>query len=265
MNNTARYALFFIVVLLSNIMQTITGFAGTVLAMPFSIILIGGEEARLILNILGIAASIGVVILNRKSINWKEMLKICVFMAIGMAVGFVIIHFANVSKQILYFILAGFVLLFTIIGIYTTFFKKEKPVEEGAVDKYATLKEVALCCILLVAGVVHGMFVCGGPLLIIYATKKLKDRDEFRATLSMVWIVLNTVNLVRDIIAGAFTADNVGHLMIVLAISLAVLLGAIIVGNLVAKKLNKKAFMLITYVLMTISAVSLILNACGVF
>ena len=109
------------------------------------------------------------------------------------------------------------------------------------------------------------MFVCGGPLLIIYATKKLKDRDEFRSTLSMVWIVLNTVNLVRDIIAGAFTADNVGHLMIVLAISLAVLLGAIIIGNLVAKKLNKKAFMLITYILMVISAVSLILNACGVF
>jgi len=265
MSSNGRYALFFIVVLLSNIMQTITGFAGTVLAMPFSIILIGSEEARLILNILGIAASIGVVILNRKSINWKEVLKICIVMGAGMAIGFVIIHFADVSKQILYFILAGFVLLFTLIGIYTTFFKKEKELEEGEVDKYAKLKEVALYAILVVAGIVHGMFVCGGPLLIIYATKKLKDRDEFRSTLSMVWIVLNTVNLVRDIIAGAFTADNVGHLMIVLAISLAVLLGAIIIGNLVAKKLNKKAFMLITYILMVISAVSLILNACGIF
>lgn len=265
MNSTARYALFFIVVLLANIMQTITGFAGTVLAMPFSIILIGGEEARLILNILGIAASLGVVLLNFKAINWKEVLKICIVMAAGMAIGFIIIHYADVSKQILYFILAGFVLLFTIIGIYTTFFKKEKELAEGEVDKYAKVKEVMLYVILVVAGVVHGMFVCGGPLLIIYATKKLKDRDEFRSTLSMVWIVLNTVNLVRDIIAGAFTAENVGHLMIVLAISLAVLIVAIFAGNVVAKKLNKKAFMLITYILMVISAVSLILNACGIF
>jgi len=53
--------------------------------------------------------------------------------------------------------------------------------------------------------------------------------------------------------------------MMTLGISLAVLIVALLVGNLVAKKLNKKVFMMITYVLMTISAVSLILNACGVF
>ena len=103
------------------------------------------------------------------------------------------------------------------------------------------------------------------PLLIIYATKKMKERDEFRATLSMAWIVLNTVNLVRDIIAGAFTAENVGHLMTVLGIALATLIVAILIGNLIAKKMNKKVFMIVTYVLMVISAVSLILNACGVF
>ena len=265
MGNTARYALFFIVILLSNIIQAITGFAGTVLAMPFSIILVGGEEARVILNILGIAASIGVVVLNHRYIKWQEVLKICIIMAVGMAVGFVIIHFANVPKQILYFILAGFILLFTALGMYSTFFKKERVLEDGEVDKYAKLKEAALVALLVVAGVVHGMFVCGGPLLIIYATKKLKGRDEFRATLSMVWIVLNTVNLVRDIIAGAFTAENVGHMMAVLGIALATLLVAIVVGNLIAKKLNKKVFMIITYALMVISAISLILNACGIF
>ncbi|MBR4800611.1 MAG: sulfite exporter TauE/SafE family protein [Clostridia bacterium] len=290
MSNETRYALFFVVIFFANIIQAITGFAGTTLAMPFSIILVGGEEARLILNILGIASSIGVVILNRKSIVWKEVLKICLIMGVGMAIGFVIIHFANVPKQILYFILAGVILLFAAIGVYTTFFKKEKErkvqetteqeqeqedqgnlnqeqpqVEAKPVDKNAPLKEAGLIALLVAAGVVHGMFVCGGPLLIIYATKKLNGKDQFRATLSMAWIVLNTVNLVRDVASGAFTAENVGHLMIVLAIALSTLLVAIIVGNLIAKKLNQKAFMIVTYVLMVISAVSLILNACGIF
>ncbi|MBO4380787.1 MAG: sulfite exporter TauE/SafE family protein [Clostridia bacterium] len=268
MSNEARYTLFFVVIFFANIIQAITGFAGTTLAMPFSIILVGGEEARVILNILGIVSSIGVVILNRKSIVWKEVLKICLVMGVGMAIGFVIIHFANVPKQILYFILAGVILVFAAIGVYNTFFKKEKTLEEGEEpqeDKFAVAKEVGLIALLIAAGIVHGMFVCGGPLLIIYATKKLNGRDEFRATLSMVWIVLNTVNLVRDIIAGAFTAENVGHLMIVLAIALSTLLIAIIVGNLIAKKMNKKVFMIVTYVLMVISAISLILNACGVF
>ena len=154
MSNTTRYSLFFVVIFLANIIQAITGFAGTTLAMPFSIILVGGEEARLILNILGIASSIGVVILNRKSIVWKEVLKICLIMGVGMAIGFVIIHFANVPKQILYFILAGIILVFAAVGIYTTFFKKEKEQIEGEEqpeDKYAKLKEAGLIlCPLLI-------------------------------------------------------------------------------------------------------------------
>jgi hypothetical protein len=43
-----------------------------------------------------------------------------------------------------------------------------------------------------------------------------------------------------------------------------VLIGAIAFGNILAKRMNKKVFMIITYVLMAISATSLILNACGV-
>ena len=258
MSDSVKLTLFFIVILLSNIMQAITGFAGTVLAMPFSIILVGQETARTVLNILGIAASIGVVALNFRSINWKEFLKITITMLVGMAIGFVIIRFANISKQILYFILAGFVLIFTAIGIYTTFFKKEKE------EKDTLFKTILLFGLLVVAGIVHGMYVCGGPLLIIYATKKLKSKDEFRSTLSMSWIVLNSVNLVRDVVAGKFIFGSAAHMGMVIGIALAVLIVAIVVGNLLAKKLNRKAFMIITYVLMAISAVSLILNACGV-
>ena len=259
MSDNLKLALFFVVILLSNIMQAITGFAGTVLAMPFSIILVGQETARTVLNILGIAASIGVVVLNFKSINWIEFLKITGIMLVGMVIGFLIIKYVYISKQILYFILAGFVLLFTAIGIYTTFFKKEK--EE---IKEPIYKTVLLYGLLVVAGVVHGMYVCGGPLLIIYATKRLKGRDEFRSTLSMSWIVLNSVNLVRDIIAHKFVFGSAAHMGLVIGVALAVLVVAIIVGNILAKRLNKKAFMIITYVLMAISAVSLILNACGI-
>ena len=267
MSDGLKLTLFFIVILLSNVMQAITGFAGTVLAMPFSIMLVGGDIARTVLNILGIAASIGVVVLNRKSIRWKEVLKICGIMLVGMAIGFLIIRFANVGKQALYFILAGFVVLFSAIGIYTTFLRKEKdPSSLPPVSrKRQIVSESLLIGLLVVAGVVHGMFVCGGPLLIIYATRRLPERDEFRATLSMSWIVLNSVNLVRDILSGAFPTEDVGNYLMILGISLAVLVVAIVVGNLVAKKLNKKAFMGITYGLMVISAVSLILNACGVF
>ncbi len=43
--------LFLIVVFLTNIIQCVTGFAGTVLAMPFSVMLIGLAPAKAILNL----------------------------------------------------------------------------------------------------------------------------------------------------------------------------------------------------------------------
>lgn len=278
-----RLFLFLFVVIFANIMQTITGFAGTVLAMPFSIILMGSEFSRTILNILGILASLGVVILNFKSINWKEVIKICVIMLVGMVGGYLILGYVNISKQALLIILAGFVLLFTAIGCYNTFVKKEgleeKKVEDVPLENINPLdlkdseiyrdpwyKEAILYILLIIAGIVHGMYVCGGPLLIIYATKKLKDKNEFRSTLSMTWVVLNGVNLVRDIITKNFYIGTQPiEAAAAFTMSIFVLIAAIAVGNLLAKRMNKRVFMIITYVLMGISAISLILNACGVF
>ena len=278
MPQSIRIFLFLLVVLFANIMQTITGFAGTVLAMPFSIILIGSDLSRLILNILGLLASLGVAVINFKSINWKEVIKICVIMLVGMVAGYLILGYAQISKQILLIILAAFVLLFTIIGCYTTFIKKEKvqdapvvvsengEVQQGEVTfKEPIYKEILLYAILVVSGVVHGMYVCGGPLLIIYATKKLKGKDEFRSTLSFVWVVLNIVNLVRDIIAGNFAIINSIESIAALVMAIFLLIAAISIGTLLARRMDKKKFMIVTYVLMAISAISLILNACGVF
>ena len=83
----------------------------------------------------------------------------------------------------------------------------------------------------------------------------------------MVWVALNGVNLVRDIIANNFVmvGDNVIDTVAAFIMPIFVLIGAIFVGNILAKRMNKKVFMIITYVLMAISAVSLILNALGVF
>ena len=46
--------LFYIIIFLTNVIQGITGFAGTILAMPPSLILVGYDVAKPILNVLGI-------------------------------------------------------------------------------------------------------------------------------------------------------------------------------------------------------------------
>ena len=246
--------LFFAVVFISNVIQCITGFAGTVLAMPFSIMLVGFDTAKTILNILGIAASVGVLAMNKKSFNKKEFAKITGIMIIGMVIGFVITNVFSVTAGILYKVLGVTVIIFTVIGCIRTFRKKSDENQKVSVsDKKSALISY---CILIISGVVHGMFVCGGPLLIVYASERLKDKDEFRATVSSVWIVLNSVIMLTDINNGNLNADIIP----LLAVSVIILFASVIVGNIIAKHMNKTTFMIITYILMGISALSLLLK-----
>lgn len=54
----------------------------------------------------------------------------------------------------------------------------------------------------LLPGIIHGIFVSGGPLLIGYLTRKVRDKVSFRATISTIWIFLNSLILFDDIRAG---------------------------------------------------------------
>lgn len=243
---------FFIVVLAANIIQCITGFAGTVLAMPFSIMLVGFDVARPILNVLGIVASVIIVAQKRQFVNKKELLKITCIMLAGMVPGFLIINHFSVNSGVLYKTLGIIVIGFTALGII----RSRRQGKNNVKKQKRLFNDIVMYGLLLLSGIVHGMFVCGGPLLVVYANDKLKDSDEFRSTVSAVWIVLNSINMFTDIGAGRFN----GNTVILLLISTAVLFLAMLIGNLIYKHMNKKAFMVLTYTLMAISGVSLLVK-----
>ncbi len=244
--------LFVIVVFVSNVIQSITGFAGTVLAMPFSIMLVGYNTAKPILNIIGIVISLGVIGMNHKSLNKKEFAKIISIMLVGMVAGIIITRQFSINTDLLYKLLGIIVMVFVAIGVINTFFQKYRDKDKEKKEKTGFWAYI----VLVVAGVVHGMFVCGGPLLVVYASQKINGRDEFRVTVSAVWAVLNTIILFGDIRAGYFNLK----LIILLGICIAVLFGALWVGNIIFKHINKKWFMIITYVLMAISGISLLVK-----
>ncbi len=242
--------LFLIVVFVSNVIQSITGFAGTVLAMPFSIMLEGYSVAKPILNVLGIVVSIGVISINRKALNKKQFFKMIAIMLIGMAGGMAFSYFFHISAKLLYRALGIIVIGFMFLGCYHSFSKSYKEKEKTEKTSFWSY------LVLILAGIVHGMFVCGGPLLVVYASENIKKRDEFRVTVSAVWAVLNSIILFSDIRAGYFNPK----LLILLGVSVAVLFLALFLGSVILKHINKKWFMIITYVLMGISGVSLLLK-----
>lgn len=113
---------------------------------------------------------------------------------------------------------------------------------------------VILGIILLLAGIIHGMFVSGGALLVIYATQVLKDKEEFRATVAPVWVVLNSCLMFTQMRAGLIGQADVRLILI----SIVPLLVATWIGKKLVKKVSQKVFLNLTYILLLISGISLI-------
>ena len=126
--------LFYIVILLTNIIHGITGFAGTILAMPPSLMLVGYDIAKPILNVLAIFSGVYVFVGNYKSINWKELARIVVVMALGI-VGAVYIKGLFIGKEhLLYKLLGLLVIGLSVQGLYKLVHKPEP-------EKYKKLPE----------------------------------------------------------------------------------------------------------------------------
>lgn len=243
--------LFYIVVFVTNIIQGITGFAGTMLAMPPSVMLVGFEMAKPVLNLLGLLSGVYVVLLNRKSVNKKEFLKIVCVMSVSIAAGIALRSVFASHEKGLYIALGVIVLATALDGIFKSFIKPRFSKETREAKKEQN--PVFSLLLLVGAGVTHGMFVCGGPLLVSYVTGKIEDKQEFRATLSACWIVLNGIIFFDDLRTGLWSKELFG----VAAVSSVLLFAAMFVGSLLCKKMSRGLFMKITYILLIVSGVML--------
>ncbi|MFI3238582.1 MAG: sulfite exporter TauE/SafE family protein [Lachnospiraceae bacterium] len=230
--------IFLLVIFFANAIQAITGFAGTVLAMPPSILLVGMDEAKVVLSFMAFLSCLIITIQNRKEINRKEMTKMSSFMLVGMVVGIWI--YTIVEPDIL---LPIYGIIVVLVGVKNLVLKKEMK-----------LNQYALITVLLIAGIIHGMFVSGGALLVIYAASVLKDKNEFRATIAPVWVVLNSILFASYIASGLVTASNIKLILM----SIVPLFVATYVGNVLQTKIKQEYFMKLTYVLLILSGLSIL-------
>lgn len=237
--------LFLLIVLISNIIQGITGFAGTIIAMPFSIIFVGFDTAKPILNALGLLAGLYIVSLSHKNINKREFYNAIWVMLLGTVLGTFIKNFILDSEKILSVIFGLVVIAIAITGMAETIKKKSK--------KHNRLVSFVL---LVSAGIVQGMFVSGGPLLVSYMTGKISEKNQFRSTLSAIWIATNSVILFSDINMGYWSFDTIK----IFIPCVVVLFIGMLIGHFLYKKMSRELFMKITYGLLLISGISLILK-----
>jgi uncharacterized membrane protein YfcA len=244
MNISILFILFGVVVLITHLLEGITGFGCTALALPFCTLLVGIKTAVPALVILAWILALYVIIIDHKHIVWRQFGKILLLVILGLPIG--IILFSYMPETILKIVLGVFMILVATRGIYFNF---KKIPSSGQIPGFL------LNILLFLGGIIHGAFGSGGPFVVIYATKNLPQKSNFRATLCTLWFTLNSIIIIKDWSAGALTSSVINLLFI----SLPFLIAGMILGNVVHGKLNEKIFTKMIYVVLLVSGLFMFL------
>ena len=103
----------------------------------------------------------------------------------------------------------------------------------------ANFKKYLLNLVLFWGGIIHGAFGSGGPFVVIYATKALPDKGNFRATICTLWFTLNSIIIVKNIRQGVMTAPVIE----VIVSTLPFLVVGMILGNCAHKRIKEDSFL----------------------
>lgn len=229
-------------ILLAYTLEAITGFGSIVIALSLGILVLPIDMVLPILVALNIPMSATLAYKNRHAINKDLLLKtILPGMLLGTITGYFIKPYINES------------LLKLLFGILIIWFATRElwRMRHAQVDQ--ARPNLLTRFITYCAGITHGLFASGGPLL-VYAIASTKiDKSAFRATMVVVWLSMNSLLLFAFIIDG-----RMQPLVLNIAMYLPLLIIAVKLGNFLHHKLDEQLFRKGIYYLLTVTGVILI-------
>lgn len=225
------------VVLLTHFLEGITGFGCTVLALPFAIMLLGTQQAVPVLLFLALLLAAYIVWIDRRRIVWRVFARIILLVGIGLPFG--MFTFGHVDERVLRWILGVFMVVVAGRGLLSFVIR----FDENRLPKWV------LNLLLVAGGFIHGVFSSGGPLVVIYARHALRDKSHFRATISLLWLSLNTVMLVQGLISGRMTAE----IWKIIGVCLPFVLVGAAAGNWAHRHIKDRYFSQIVYSVLLVS------------
>jgi uncharacterized membrane protein YfcA len=228
--------LFGVVVFITHLLEGITGFGCTVLALPFAAMLLGLHTAVPALVVLAWLLAVYIIITSRQHIQRKQFFFIVIHAAIGLPIGMIL--FDKLPEAALKTLLAVFMVGVGIRG----FIKTWRSGDEAALADDS--RSIWMRLILLTGGIIHGAFGAGGPFVVIYASRALPHKSLFRVTLCLLWAVLNTILMVKWTVTGGVWNPEV---LKATAVALPFLLGGILAGDWLHHRVNERLFRLIVY------------------
>lgn len=219
--------------------QTLVGFAGSLIALPILLLALKMPDAIAYISLFYLVSSSCMVFREWKNIDRDIILRLSFTSVIGVVLGIMVLTYAK--PVVLKKALGIFILLYVAYGIYG---RKEYSLGKKTNFAFGVL-----------GGFFSGVFSTGGPLYVISVKNSVQEARIFRATMIGILALVTLIRVPALSISGIL---NLTHVKMSLFI-LPVFFLAQFLGTKLFPKINELQFKNILLVLLCLSGIALLL------
>lgn len=180
-------------VLVAAIVEATAGFGATIVTVTLAAQLMSVHEILAIFLPVNLAMSLYLLIRYRALVAWDLLgRRVLPWMGAGLIVG--ILSASAAGQPLLKALFAALVVLLAA-------WELARPGGNHAAEP-RPISPTRAAGALLAAGVVHGVFATGGPLVVYVLGKTVAQKGQFRATLAALWTVLNSTLILSYVRQG---------------------------------------------------------------
>jgi len=194
-------ALLAAIVFLSFGIEAALGFGCNVLALTMAVHFYPLDTLLPVLVGLNLLVSAYIVLRHRRAIDWPVLLRrVLPLMLLGLPAGMLLLYAGSGGALKLGF--GVFVVGLSLIELVRLLIARRSA---APVRPLPTWQAVI---VLLGGGLMHGLYASGGPMAVYFSSRALPDKGAFRATLSLLWLLLNLILMVGYVVRGMVTWET---------------------------------------------------------
>lgn len=239
-----------LVVFVAFVVEAAAGFGATLITVTLGAHLLPIDAVLATFLPVNLALSAYVAGRHRRLIAWRLLLGgILPWMGLGLALGMALSWLKG--ETWLKVVFAAFVVALAAVELW----RMRRAGDAGS----GALRPSIRAGVLGAAGVIHGLFACGGPMVVYVAGREVQDKGAFRSTLSALWLVLNTALCVSYAAGDQITAATLGRS----AALVAPLLLGIIGGEWAHARAPERRFRVGVFALLLVAGAALLARSLG--
>lgn len=229
------------IIFLAYTVKGLSGFGSGLIAIPLLVFMF---PLTFVVPVLGLLSYSGTLMQSfhlRKQVVWRDMLPLIPFSLLGIVIAIRLL--VSVDANILVMSLGVFVLLYSIYSLLPL------SIHAGS-RRWAIL---AGSC----GGMVGALFGTGGPFYVLYLKMRQLDKNQFRATIAMIFLFDGGARMTGYALNGLFTPQALW----MIAILMPVLFLGMYVGHHLHIKIDQQRFNQVISVLLMVSGIMLIVKS----